>query len=97
MDSGTVQALVDKLRDLSAAKFVEAGFTTPQVEITIQSDNGKRTEKVQFAAGEGGKFIARRENEAAMYELDGNAVAELRGVAADVKEESAKPADSKKK
>ena len=27
-----------------------------------------------------------------MYELDGNAVADLRGVAADVKEEASKPA-----
>jgi hypothetical protein len=87
MDSATIQALIDKLRDLSATKFVDTGFTLAQVEITIVS---KRTEKVQIAPEAGGKFIAKREGEAAMYELDGNTVAEMRGVAADVKEESSK-------
>ncbi len=97
MDSTTVQALVDKLRDLSAAKFVDTGFTTPQVEITVVSNDGKRTEHVAIAPEPGGKFIAKREGEAAMYEIDGNTVAEMRGVAADVKQEASKPADSKKK
>ncbi len=97
MDTTTIQALVDKLRDLSASKFVDAGFTQPQVEITVVSNDGKRTEKVQIAPGTSGKFIARREGEAAMYEIDGNSIAEMRGVAADVKEESSKPADTKKK
>ena len=96
MESSTIQALIDKLRDLSAAKFVDAGFTTPQVEISVVSNDGKRTEKVQFAPEPGGKFIARRDGEAAMYEIEGNTIAELRGVAADVKEESSKPADKKK-
>src|SRR5580692_8529258 len=97
MDSTTIQALIDKLRDLSAAKFVESGFTTPQVEISVVSNDGKRNEKVEIAPEAGGKFIAKREGENAMYELDGNAVAELRGVAADVKEEAAKAAAPAKK
>jgi hypothetical protein len=96
MDSATVQALVDKLRDLAASKFVETGFGLAQVEVTVLSGDGKRTEKVAIAPEVGGKFIAKREGEAAMYEIDGNTVAELRGVAADVKEESSKPADKKK-
>jgi hypothetical protein len=96
MDSTTVQALVDKLRDLSASKFVDSGFGTAQVEITVVSNEGKRTEHVAIAPGADGKFIAKREGEAAMYELDGNAVAELRGVAADVKEEASKDAAKKK-
>jgi hypothetical protein len=96
MDSTTVQALVDKLRDLAATKFVESGFGVAQVEIAVVSNDGKRTERVYIAPGTDGKFIAKREGEAAMYELEGNAVAELRGVAADVKEEASKPADKKK-
>lgn len=91
MDSSTVQALVDKLRDLSAAKFVDTGFGVAQVEIAVTSMDGKHTERVMISPGTGGKFIAKREGEAALYELDGNAVAELRGVAADVKEEASKP------
>ena len=81
----------------------KAGFTLAitrrygaQVEIGVISNDGKRTERILIAPGTGGKFIAKREGEAAMYEIEGNAVAELRGVAADVKEEAAKPADKKK-
>ena len=96
MDSSTIQALVDKLRDLAASKFVDTGFGVAQVEIAVTSMDGKRTERVMIAPGTGGKFIAKREGEAAMYEIDGNTVAELRGVAADVKEEAAKPPDKKK-
>jgi hypothetical protein len=97
MDSTTVQALIDKLRDLSATKFVDTGFTTPQVEITVVSNDGKRTEKVLIGPAAGGNFIAKRDGEAAMYEIEGNTVAEMRGIAADVKEESSKPADGNKK
>jgi len=97
MDSTTIQALVDKLRDLPATKFVDTGFGVAQVQIAVVSNDGKRTERVSIAPGTDGKFVARREGEAAMYELDGNTVAELRGVAADVKEEASKPADKKKK
>jgi hypothetical protein len=96
MDSSTVQALVDKLRDLSATKFVDTGFGLAQVEITVVSQDGKRTEKVLIAPATGGKFIAKREGEAAMYEIEGNTIAEMRGVAADVKEEASKAADKKK-
>jgi hypothetical protein len=96
MESSTVQALVDKLRDLAASKFIDTGFGVAQVEITVVSNDGKRTERVSVAPGNGGKFIAKREGEAAMYEIEGNTAAELRGVAADVKVEAAKPADKKK-
>lgn len=82
MDSTGIQAFIDKIRDLSATKFVEAGFTAPVVEMTVVSNDGKRTEKVQIGANS----IARRENESALYELDANAVKDLRQAAADVKE-----------
>src|SRR5580704_11453970 len=95
MDSTTIQALIDKLRDLSAAKFVDTGFGVAQVEIAVVSNDGKRTERVMISPGTGGKFIAKREGEAAMYEIEGNTIAELRGVAADVKEEASKPPTKK--
>ena len=56
MDSTGVQALIDKLRDLSATKFVDSGFTTPELAITVVSNDGKRTEKVEIAAA-GANFI----------------------------------------
>ncbi len=61
MDSTSVQALIDKLRDLAATKFVDSGFTTPLIELTVVSNDGKRTEKVQIApAGDELHRAARR-------------------------------------
>jgi hypothetical protein len=73
MDPGTVQALIDKLRDLSASKFVTSGFTTPEFSATITSNDGKRVEKAEFAKVADG-YIARRENEPALYQLDAKSV-----------------------
>ena len=97
MDSVSIQNLVDKLRDLSAAKFVESGFTTPALELTVSSNDGKRTEKVQIAAA-GPNFLARRENDKSLYQLDSAAVSGLREAAAGVQEPPPPPAqDGKKK
>ena len=69
MDSISVQNLIDKLRDLTATKFVDSGFTTPSLELTVVSNDGKRTEKVQIAPA-GSNFLARRENDSSLYQLD---------------------------
>jgi hypothetical protein len=97
MDSISVQNLIDKLRDLAATKFADSGFTTPALELTVVSNDGKRTEKVQIAAA-GPNFLARRENDSTLYQLDANAVTGLRDAAAGV--QPAPPAatkDGKKK
>jgi hypothetical protein len=83
MDSISVQNLIDKLRDLAATKFADSGFTTPALELTVVSNDGKRTEKVQIAAV-GANFLARRENDSSLYQLDANAVSGLRDAAAGV-------------
>ncbi|MBZ5635259.1 MAG: DUF4340 domain-containing protein [Acidobacteriia bacterium] len=85
MDSISVQNLIDKLRDLAAAKFADSGFTAPSLELTVVSNDGKRTEKVQIAAA-GANFLARRENDSSLYQLDANAVTGVREAAFDVKE-----------
>jgi hypothetical protein len=96
MDSTSVQALIDKLRDLSAAKLVESGFTSPAIELTVVSNDGKRTEKVQISP-EGDKFLARREGDTSLYEMDATPVKDLRQAAADVKPAAAATTDTKKK
>ena len=84
MDAPSVQSLIDKLRDLSAAKFVETGFTTPVVEATVTSGEGKRVEKVLISkAGE--RWIAKRDAEPSLYELDAARAQEIGRAAADVK------------
>jgi hypothetical protein len=84
-DAVSIQAFIDKLRDLSATKFPESGFTTPVVTVTVVSNGGKRTEKVEIAAA-GANFIARREGEPSLYELDANAVKDLRQAAGDIRD-----------
>jgi hypothetical protein len=109
MDSTSVQAFIDRIRDLSASKFVEPDFKmlervshpplsgpTPQVELTVVSNDGKRTEKVQIAPSSA-NFVARREGEAALYELEGKSVQDLRQAASDVKPEAPPTTPAKKK
>jgi hypothetical protein len=84
MDAGTVQELIDKLRDLSASKFVDSGFTTTLIDLTVASNDGKRVEKVAISKA-GDNYIAKRENDPTLYQLDSKAVDELRKSAADLK------------
>lgn len=84
MDSVSVQSLIDKLRDLSSIKFLETGFTTPVFQATVVSKDGKLTEKIAISKS-GYSYLAKRENEPAIYEVDGKAVEELQRSAGDVK------------
>jgi Domain of unknown function (DUF4340) len=84
MEPSTVSALVDKIRDLSAGKFPDAGFSAPVLDLTVTSDGGKRVEKVMLAKN-GDKYLAKRENEPALYELNASAVTALQKSAADLK------------
>ncbi|HWY56510.1 MAG TPA: DUF4340 domain-containing protein [Terriglobales bacterium] len=84
MDAGTVQELMDKIRDLSASKFVDSGFTAALVDLTITSNDGKRVEKVAISKA-GDNYVAKRENDSTLYQLDSKAVEELRKSTADVK------------
>jgi hypothetical protein len=84
MDSGTVESLISNLRDLSAGKFVDSGFSNPTVEAIVTSDDGKRTEKIQIAKS-GDHYIAKRETEPALYQLEAKTVDQLLKAADDVK------------
>jgi Domain of unknown function (DUF4340) len=84
MDANSVRTLVDKIRDLSASKFADGGFTSAILDITVTSSDGKRVEKV-LVAKNGDRYVAKRENEPALYELNAADVASLQNSAADVK------------
>jgi Domain of unknown function (DUF4340) len=84
MDDGSVEDLVSKLRDLSASKFVDSGFANPVIEITVAWDGGKRTDKISIAKS-GTNYIARRENDPTLYQLESKAVDEMQKTADDVK------------
>ncbi len=84
LDAGAVQALIERIRDLSASKFVDSGFTLPTVDVTVTSNDGKRVEKVAIAKV-GDNYIAMRENEPALYQIDSKLVDDLTKSAAEVK------------
>jgi hypothetical protein len=84
MDLDSVDSLLEKVRDLSATKFPESGFSTPAIEITVISNQNKRTEKVEVAKA-GDAYIAKRENEPELYQLDAPSVKNLLEAAADIK------------
>jgi hypothetical protein len=81
MDNTSVQAFLDKLRDLSAASFVDTGFTTAEIDISVTA---KGTEKVLISKS-GDKYVAQRENEPSLYQLDSKTVDDLVHAAGDVK------------
>ncbi len=95
MDPPSVQALIDKLRELSAKKFSEGGVVADVLSITVVSNENKRTEKILLSRA-GDKCLAKRDGEPTVYELDGAAVDELRKAVADVKPSAAAKAEDKK-
>jgi uncharacterized protein DUF4340 len=90
MDESTVSSLISAIRDLSATKFPDNGFTTPSLDLTVTSNNGKRIEKVLIAKN-GDRYIAKRENEPALYELTAASVTDLQNSAAALKPASPPP------
>ena len=94
MDNGTVQSLIDKLRDLAATKFTDKAGGEPVFEATVTSNGGKRVEKVTIRK-QGTQYFAQRENEPSIYELDSKAVDDLQKAATDVKEAVPEPAKKK--
>jgi hypothetical protein len=84
MDSGSAQSVVSKLRDLGATSFPSSGFSSPTIEATVTSNDGKRSEKVLIAKS-GNNYIARRENEPVLYQLESSSVDGLLKAADDLK------------
>lgn len=96
MDEASVSSLVGAIRDLSATKFPDSGFTTPSIDLTVTSNSGKRIEKVSIAKN-GDRYVARRENEPALYELSASSVTDLQNSAAALKPAAPPPPSTKKK
>jgi hypothetical protein len=94
MDATAVEAVVEKLRELSAAKFVDKGFSTPSMDLAVTSSDGSRVEKAALSKT-GNDWFAMRQNEPTIYQLDASAVDELQKAIASVKE--AAPAKAAKK
>jgi hypothetical protein len=84
VDAMGAEALVGKVRDLAASKFVDSGFGAAEVEVTASSNGGKSVEKVSIAK-DGDHYVAKREGEPALYQLDPVEVTGLEKAAQDMK------------
>jgi len=84
LDARSADSVISKVRDLQASKFVDSGFTTPVIELTVTSSENKRTEKVLISKS-GGSYVAKRENEPSLYALDSTAIEELQNSAGEIK------------
>ena len=90
LDESTVEPLVEKLRGLAAVKFPESGFAAPALELRVTSLAGKHVEQVSVSK-QGDAYLARRENEPALYELPAKDIDELRELCKKVKPVAAAP------
>ena len=84
VDAIGAEAFVEKVRDLAASKFVDSGFGAVAVELTATSNGGKTVEKVLIAK-DGDHYVAKRDGEPALYQLDPVVVTGLQKAAEDMK------------
>lgn len=96
VDAIGAEGVVEKVRDLSASKFLDSGFGAARLEVIVTSNGGKTIEKVSVAK-DGDHYVAKREGEPALYQLDPVVVTGLEKAAEDLKPAvEAKPAAPKK-
>jgi hypothetical protein len=91
MDAVSIDSLIRAIRLLSATKFVGSGFSSPEANLIVTSNDGKRVEKVQISKA-GSSYIAKRENEPLLYALDTKVFDDVQKAADELK-----PAETPKK
>ncbi len=84
VDSIGAESFVEKVRDLAASKFVESGFSTAELAVTAASNGGKTVEKILISK-DGDHYVAERDGEPALYQLDPVVVTGLEKAAQDMK------------
>ena len=85
-DPATIQNVIDKIRDLSAAKFSEKVAGTKTLTLAITSGEKKRIEKVTINK-DGDAFNAHREGEAPVYVIESKSTDELQKAISAIKQQ----------
>jgi hypothetical protein len=84
MDAVSIDSVIRALRQLSAMKFVNSGSSSAAATLIVTSNSGKRIEKVEISkAGTG--YLAKRENEPLLYELEAKVFDDLQKAAGELK------------
>jgi Domain of unknown function (DUF4340) len=76
LDGVSFAPVLGDIRDLAATKFPNSGFTAPGINVVVTSKDGKDVERVSIAKS-GEDYIAKRDNEPALYELSSASIQEL--------------------
>jgi hypothetical protein len=80
----SIDSVIRALRQLSAMKFVNSGSSSAAATLIVTSNSGKRIEKVEISkAGTG--YLAKRENEPLLYELEAKVFDDLQKAAGELK------------
>jgi hypothetical protein len=75
-DSGSLQSVIDKLRDLTASKFSEKPAGNQALTLTVTSGDNHKIEKLLINKA-GDEYDAQREGEPAVYVIDSKAFDDL--------------------
>jgi hypothetical protein len=89
-ESGTVQAVIDKLRDLSASKFQEKMSGAQMLTVGVTSGDNHRSEKI-IIFKDGAGYNAIRDGEPAVYIIDAKDADDLQKAISGIKQQQAPP------
>ncbi|HKR26103.1 MAG TPA: DUF4340 domain-containing protein [Acidobacteriaceae bacterium] len=93
MDADSASAVVEAVRGLSASKFVDSGYSKPEIDLTIVSNDGKDTATAHFQTTPDGA-IAKRDDSPGLYFFDSTTMKSMETAMSGLK--PAAPATKKK-
>jgi Domain of unknown function (DUF4340) len=94
MDAVSVENFLGTIRTLTATKFVTTGFANPSISMTVTSQGGKQSEKVQIAKA-GTDFIGKREDSLLLYQLEAKSIDDMEKAADGLKPAAPTPPPTK--
>jgi hypothetical protein len=90
-EAGSIQNVIDKLRDLSATKFIDKMNGTQALAIAITTSGDKHLNEKVTISKDGDMFDAQREGEPAVYVVDSKTMDDLQKAISGIKQASATP------
>jgi Domain of unknown function (DUF4340) len=93
-DSGTLQTVIDKLRDISASKFQDKMSGAQMLTVGVTSGDNHRSEKITMFK-DGAAYNAQRDGEPAVYVIDAKDVDDLQKAISGIKQQQQAPAKKK--
>jgi hypothetical protein len=96
IEPGSVQQIIDRLRELTATKFADSAAGAIAAEYTVTMPGGKGVESVTVTR-QGDAYFARKAGDNEVYVLDATAVGEVKRLAAEAKEIPAASGEKTKK